>query len=71
MNKQKCSTDVNDYLKDMICCISEEWGEAVKAMNNYRFGKGDMTLTEAYVEVTHITPLILELFNYLRVNKGE
>ena len=59
MNKQKRWEDINDYVKDMTCVISEEWGEAVKALNDWRFGKG--VIETAIIELTQTAYPLTEL----------
>lgn len=67
MTQQKKCVDVNDALKDLVCAVSEEWGEAVKAINNYRFGKG--TSIDALDELAQTFPPMVELYNVLRREK--
>ena len=63
MNKQKEWEDINDYVKDMVCVISEEWGEAVKACNDWRFGKDviDKAIVELIQTAYPLTELVVML----------
>jgi len=65
MNKK----DFFEDLQLLSLVLSEEVGELVKAINNYVWKKG--TLEEIYKEAQDISPVLLSIFNTVRILKNK